>query len=90
LLTGIWHLLAKKKQINLVRVIVLGVLPEFQKTGIDAVLYYELGVRSEKHGIRYGEASWILEDNVMMNRALQTTVKGKLYKKYRIYDRSIK
>jgi len=90
LLTGIWHLLTKRKKINLVRIIVLGVLPEFQKTGIDAVLYYELGVRSEKHGIRYGEASWILEDNVMMNRALQTTVKGKLYKKYRIYDRPIK
>lgn len=90
LLTGIWHLLTKKKKINLVRIIILGVLPEFQKTGIDSVLYYELGVRCLKHNIEYGEASWILEDNIMMNRALQTTVKGNLYRKYRIYERPIK
>lgn len=90
LLTGIWHLLTKKKKIDLVRIIVLGVLPEYQKTGIDAVLYYELGQRCSRHGIRYAEASWVLEDNVMMNRALQTTVNGKLYKKYRVYERRIK
>jgi len=31
------------------------------------------------------EGSWILENNVMMNRALQN-IGGRVYKKYRIYQ----
>lgn len=90
LLGAAWNLLTKKKEINLIRIIVLGVLPKFQKTGIDSVIYHELGLRNRKHNIRYAEASWILEDNVMMNRGLTTTVNGNLYKKYRIYEKEIK
>lgn len=85
LLGGLWHLYTKKKKINLCRIIVLGVLPEYQKTGAAGVLFYETAVRAKKLGYKYGEASWILEDNVMMNRAAET-MQGKLYKKYRIYQ----
>jgi len=35
-----------------------------------------------------GEASWILEDNTAMNRALEMMC-GKRTKVYRIYDRAI-
>lgn len=90
MLGAVWNLITKKKQINLIRIIVLGVLPKFQKTGIDAVVYHELGLRNRRNNIRYAEASWILEDNVMMNRGLTQTVNGKLYKKYRIYEQKIK
>ncbi len=89
ILGGIWHLLTKKKQITYTRIIVLGVLPEYQKTGVDAVLYWDLGDKARKKGRPYGEASWILEDNVMMNRALTTTMLGKVYKKYRLYEKGI-
>ncbi|MCB9250730.1 MAG: hypothetical protein H6613_20425 [Ignavibacteriales bacterium] len=63
----------------------MGVIPEYQKKGIDGALYYESLVRAAKHGIMQGEASWILEDNMMMNRGAET-MNGKIYKKYRIYD----
>ncbi len=86
LLTGIWHLLTKKKKINLLRIIVLGILPQYQRTGADAVLYWELGTRGKPKGIEYGEASWILEDNEMMNKGLTTTMLGKVYKTYRLYQ----
>lgn len=89
LLGAIWHMLTKKKKIDTARIITLGVKPEFQKTGLDAVLYWEVGERAHKIGIDKGEASWVLEDNVMMNRGLQTTMNGKVYKKYRIYDKQI-
>lgn len=89
ILGGIWHLLTKKKHITFTRIIVLGVLPEYQKTGVDAVLYWDLGDKARKKGRPYGEASWILEDNVMMNRALTTTMLGKVYKKYRLYEKGI-
>lgn len=86
---GVWHLLTKRKSINRLRIIVLGVLPEFQKTGADAALYYEIGRRAYPKGIRTAEASWILEDNVMMIRGLTQTMKARHYRTYRLYQKSL-
>jgi len=85
LISGLYHLYTKKKLIDLVRIIVLGVVPEHQRTGAAGVLFYETAVRAKKLGYRYGEASWVLEDNVMMNRAAEM-MNGKKYKTYRIYE----
>jgi len=86
LLGAIWSLLTKKKYINQCRVIALGVVPEFQKIGLDVVLYYEVGRRGVSNGYPTGEASWILEDNEMMIRGA-AKMNGKLYKKYRLYQK---
>jgi hypothetical protein len=85
LLGGLYHLYTKKKHIDLVRIIVLGVIPEQLKTGAAGVLFYETAVRAKKLGYHYGEASWVLEDNIMMNRAAEM-MNGKRYKTYRIYE----
>ncbi|MBX3043198.1 MAG: hypothetical protein KIT33_07580 [Candidatus Kapabacteria bacterium] len=84
---ALWQMTTKKKHINIMRIIVLGVLPQYQRTGVDAVIYYESGERAHQLGMDIGEASWILEDNDMMNRGLTTTMSGYVYKKYRIYER---
>ncbi|GBD04821.1 hypothetical protein HRbin20_00390 [bacterium HR20] len=89
LLPGLWHLMTKRKQITMVRIIVLGLLPEFRRTGIDAVLYAEIGERAKARGALWGEASWILETNDPMNHALQNTMHGVRYKTYRLYERTI-
>jgi len=81
-------LFTKRKTIPWARIIILGVIPEFQKRGLDAALYYEIMVRAEKRNIVRGEASWILEDNDMMNRGAET-MRGDLYKKYRIYEKEL-
>lgn len=86
---ALWNMMTKKKEISIMRIIVLGMLPQYRGTGIDAVVYYESGKRAHELGMDIGEASWILEDNEMMNRGLTTTMLGKIYKKYRIYDRDI-
>ena len=88
LLSGLYHLYTKKKLIDLVRIIVLGVVPEHQRTGAAGVLFYETAVRAKKLGYRYGEASWVLEDNVMMNRAAEM-MNGQKYKTYRIYEMEV-
>ena len=89
IIRGVWNLLTRKKEINkIVRIIVLGTLPEYRNTGVDAVMYWHIGHRAVKLGIEYGEASWILEDNAMMNRALQVTMNGEVYKKYGIYEKA--
>lgn len=80
----LWHTKIKNK-INGVRIITMGVVPEFQKRGIDTVFYvetYNVGVR---RGYTWAELSWVLEDNVKMNRVLNL-LGAKLYKKYRICE----
>lgn len=88
LLTGLFHLMTKKKMIKSARIIVLGVLPEFQKTGAGGVLFYETSRRLVECGYPEGEAGWVLEDNVMMNRGAEL-MQGKRVKTYRIYEKSI-
>lgn len=88
-LGALYHILTKKKRIQFVRIIALGIKPEFQRTGIDSVLYYELGTRGIQLGYRYGEASWILEDNEMMNKGLTSTMNARVYKTYRIYQKKL-
>jgi len=80
----LWHTKVKNK-INGVRIITMGVLPEYQKRGIDTVFYVETYNVGVKRGYRWAEMSWILEDNVLMNRMLEL-LGAKLYKKYRIYE----
>ncbi|MEW5799644.1 MAG: hypothetical protein AB1728_11630 [Bacteroidota bacterium] len=87
LIGGLWHLFTKKKKINLCRIIVLGVIEEYRRSGAAGLLFYETAVRAKRLGYQYGEASWVLEDNVMMNRAAEA-MSGKVYKKYRIYQQN--
>ncbi len=74
-----------KRKIPWARIITLGIIPEYQKKGLDGVFYHEITQRAEKIGILLGEASWVLEDNEMMNRGAET-MNGHIYKKYRIYE----
>jgi GNAT superfamily N-acetyltransferase len=82
-----WHTKIKNK-INGVRIITMGVVPEFQKRGIDTVFYVETYNVGVKRGYTWAELSWVLEDNVKMNRVLEL-LGAKLYKKYRIYEVNI-
>lgn len=78
-------LFTQKKKIKWARILTLGIIPEHQKKGLDAVFYWEILMRAKKLGIELGEASWILENNDMMNRAANV-MGGEIYKKYRIYE----
>lgn len=87
LIPAIWKLIKNKKQIDGIRIIALGVLKEYQKTGVAGFLFYETAVRALKHGYKWGEAGWVLEDNIMMNRSAEM-MNAILYKKYRIYQQN--
>jgi len=84
LLPGAYHLLTKKKLIKWIRIMVLGVVRSYQQTGIAAVLFYETAKRAVKLGYYDGEASWVLEDNLMMNRSAEL-LNARKYKTYRVY-----
>jgi len=70
------------------RVLTLGVIDRYRSKGLESALLIE-GLRvGFEAGVRESEASWILEDNVMMCRVLEA-IGGRVYKRYRIYERSL-
>ncbi len=84
LLKLLWH----KRKIDVARLITLGFTPEYQKAGLGTLLYlktFETGIRK---GYRGAEASWILEDNWEMRRAIER-IGAYVVKTYRIYDRAL-
>jgi|WetSurSiteA1Bulk_404760.scaffolds.fasta_scaffold09856_2 hypothetical protein len=78
-------LFTQKKKIKWARILTLGIIPEYQKKGLDTIFYWEIVNRAAKIGIRLGEASWVLEDNDMMNRGLEL-MNAERYKRYRIWE----
>jgi GNAT superfamily N-acetyltransferase len=85
LIPALIRLLLFKKQINFARIVILGVLPEYANSGIGAALFYETGRRCVERGLFHGEASWVVEDNVMMNRGAEL-MQGERWKTYRVYQ----
>lgn len=77
-------ILGFQKKVKSVRVLTLGIIDGYRNTGIDAVLYNRCFEATQKLGYVEAEASWILENNQMMNRILVNT-NAKVYKRYRIY-----
>jgi hypothetical protein len=84
-LSGIVKFLWYKNKIDALRLITLGVCPEYRKKGIDGLLYLESLKGAMKKGYKFCEFSWVLEENILTQRAAEF-MGGKLYKKYRIYE----
>lgn len=77
--------LLAKGRINYARTILMGVLPEYRKLGVDMAMVYRTMQAAFANGITSGECSWILEDNIPMNRILEG-YGADMYKSYRIYE----
>ncbi len=77
-----------RNKITGVRSIVFGIKKEYRNTGINTLLYYETEMAGGRLGYEWCEMSWNLEDNDLINR-FDTAIGGKLYKKYRIVEKSI-
>jgi len=86
--TGILKLLFGLKKINQVRVLALGVIAGYKKLGIEACFYASIIKKAAEKNIIGGEASWILEDNYLMNKGIRS-MNGQVYKKYRLYEKQI-
>lgn len=82
LLKVLWYV----RKISMLRVPMLGLVPEYRGQGIDQLLYLRLFQGGRKLGIVRGELSWILEDNLAMRQALDK-MGAHVYKTYRIYEK---
>jgi len=74
-----------RRKVDALRVIIMGVIREYQLRGVDAIFYLKTLEEGARKGYRWGEMSWILEDNLPMRQAMES-LGGTIYKTYRIYD----
>ncbi|HFA49560.1 MAG TPA: N-acetyltransferase [Bacteroidetes bacterium] len=84
--TGIFKLFFQKNKIKRLRIILLGVLEEYRKMGIEGVFYANIISRGIEKGYNEAEASWILDNNEMMKKGVEH-VNMIPYKRYRIYEK---
>jgi hypothetical protein len=82
------RLLLGRRKVRLIRLFAMGVVEEYRARGVDALFYYETARRAVAAGYTTGEASWILANNDMMNRAI-AMMGAHVYKTYRIYEKAL-
>ena len=85
---GLVKLLLASRKIKRLRLITLGIKEGFRKQGLDAILYLDTLKTARRLGYAGGEISWTLEDNHLVNRAIES-MGGKKYKTYRLYQRGV-
>ncbi len=83
-----YKIFTDKKKVKWMRVILLGLLPEYHGKGIDAVVYLHLVEEALKLGFEYCEGSYILKENEAMNRGMRA-VSAVPYKEYKVYEMNI-
>lgn len=85
---GLLKFLYYRKRIEGMRALVFGILKEYRQTGLSYLLYAALERNAIRKGYKWGELSWQLEDNEAVNR-FNLSLGGRIYKKYRLYEKSI-
>jgi GNAT superfamily N-acetyltransferase len=85
---AILKFLIYRRKIESVRAVVFGIVKEYRQTGLSYLLYSEFEKNVKKRGYKWGETSWQLEDNDAINRFVKS-IGGEVYKKYRIFEKSI-
>ncbi|MFZ5890999.1 MAG: N-acetyltransferase [Myxococcota bacterium] len=79
-----WRLLTGMKRIKTARLFTLGVMPAHRRHGVEAMLCIETALRAKQLGYSSGEIGWTLEDNILINRAVES-FGGVLDRRYRIF-----
>lgn len=88
LFPGVFGILWRARKIDRCRILLLGLLPEFRGRGIDALMYQWIWEKSMAHGMTWGEAGWVLEDNAAMNNALGR-IGFRHYRTLRLYEKAL-
>jgi hypothetical protein len=85
---GILKALYYSNKITDLRLLLLGIKAEYRNKGVDALLFREGFKGVKKGGYKRVEFSWILEENIPTQRLVEM-IGGKLYKKFRIYEKRL-
>lgn len=85
---GLFHFLNRKRIVTRLRLLILGVLPEYRNSGLYPLLIAEAQRRANLRGYKTAELSWTLEDNEAVNAGI-AAAGGRHYKTYRIYEKPV-
>jgi len=80
--------LMQLEKVKHIKILNLGVLPEYRKSGVDVVMYNHYFDVARRIGISSAEASYVMGSNKAMSRAL-LHINARLSKKYAIYQRRL-
>ncbi len=86
--TGIFKLLYYRRHIDHVRTALMGIIPEYQGKGVDALLHRRTIEVGREKGYYSSELSWILESNTQMIRVAER-LGAEREKTYRMYTKSL-
>ncbi|MFN7181340.1 MAG: hypothetical protein ACK4NF_01510 [Planctomycetota bacterium] len=84
----LYKLYTLMKNVDTIRVAVLGVSPQFRKQGVDILMIMETIRKGLLYGFKKGEISWVLETNKLLLNTLQK-FHPLLKSIYRIYQAEI-
>jgi GNAT superfamily N-acetyltransferase len=82
---GLIKILYHQRQVKSLRVMALGVIEEYRTAGVAAGFYATLIRQAQRLGYGDCEFSWVLEDNILMNRSIEG-LGARRYKTYRLYE----
>lgn len=85
---GLAKMLWAARGIDRLRGLLFGIKDGWRRRGIDALLVAETYERAVKLGYASAEVGWVVEDDRLMNRAIQATGAQRI-KTYRIYERPL-
>ncbi|WP_309889967.1 N-acetyltransferase [Archangium sp.] len=85
---GLAKLLLASRRIRRLRLILLGTVEGYRRRGLDAILYLDTLNKARELGYEGGEISWTLEDNHLVNRAIES-MGGQKSKTYRVYEKPL-
>jgi len=85
---GIVHIIKAIKNPERVDVLLVGVLPEFQRKGVNAFFFSELAKACIQKNIRFAESNGLLEENLKIQNFLRY-VEAKLHKRRRLYYKTL-
>jgi hypothetical protein len=84
----LFRLLFRRRYIDQLRLLLLGVLPEHRARGLYPLLLFELQRQVRGGPYRRVEFSWVLEDNRDINQPAEQAG-ARRYKRYRIYEKTL-
>jgi len=85
---GFIHILNARKHAKKLDVYLGAVKEEYRSKGVDVLMGYKMFESAQAAGIEYLDSHHELEDNIAMRSEMER-VGGKIYKKYRIYQKSL-
>jgi len=86
---GLLRFLLARRRVDMVRVILLGVLPQHRRRGVEALLLQQGHEALRRLGYRGAEVGWILEENVVTRHTTERW-NARLVKRYALYEAALR